>query len=111
MFENRGIQMLGHIKHGSCRPRAILFKVLADAVGLESRLMMVSSKLFCLLRISITPCHTLDYLFTNVFNLMIVYLGKELSIKIQICLLSYPIFERFLLLFIRVFQMMGMLNV
>ena len=43
MFENRGVQMLGQIRHGSCRPRAILFKVLADTVGLESRLMMVSS--------------------------------------------------------------------
>ena len=43
MFENRGVQMLGQIKHGSCRPRAILFKVLADTVGLESRLMVVSS--------------------------------------------------------------------
>lgn len=42
MFENRGVQMLGQIRHGSCRPRAILFKVLADAVGLESRLMVVS---------------------------------------------------------------------
>ncbi|XP_035538820.1 serine/threonine-protein kinase EDR1-like isoform X4 [Juglans regia] len=40
MFENRGIQMLGQIKQGSCRPRAILFKVLADTVGLESRLMV-----------------------------------------------------------------------
>ncbi|KAG4980373.1 hypothetical protein JHK85_034331 [Glycine max] len=40
MFENRGVQMLGQIRHGSCRPRAILFKVLADTVGLESRLMM-----------------------------------------------------------------------
>ncbi|KAI4385046.1 hypothetical protein MLD38_003116 [Melastoma candidum] len=39
MFENR-VQMLGQIKHGSCRPRAILFKVLADTVGLESRLMV-----------------------------------------------------------------------
>ncbi|KAL3509135.1 hypothetical protein ACH5RR_028536, partial [Cinchona calisaya] len=39
-FENRGIPMLGQIKHGSCRPRAILFKVLADTVGLESRLMV-----------------------------------------------------------------------
>ncbi|KAK6919703.1 hypothetical protein RJ641_015607 [Dillenia turbinata] len=38
--ENRGIQLLGQIKHGSCRPRAILFKVLADSVGLESRLMV-----------------------------------------------------------------------
>ncbi|KAK9285229.1 hypothetical protein L1049_024417 [Liquidambar formosana] len=40
MYENRGVQMLGQIKQGSCRPRAILFKVLADAVGLESRLMV-----------------------------------------------------------------------
>ncbi|GAU40505.1 hypothetical protein TSUD_92780 [Trifolium subterraneum] len=40
MFESHGIQMLGQIRHGSCRPRAILFKVLADTVGLESRLMM-----------------------------------------------------------------------
>ena len=40
--ENRGVQMLGQIKHGSCRPRAILFKVLADTVGIESRLMVVS---------------------------------------------------------------------
>ncbi|XP_073298665.1 probable serine/threonine-protein kinase SIS8 isoform X1 [Primulina huaijiensis] len=40
LSENRGVQMLGHIKHGSCRPRAILFKVLADAVGLESRLVV-----------------------------------------------------------------------
>ncbi|XP_059449968.1 probable serine/threonine-protein kinase SIS8 isoform X2 [Corylus avellana] len=40
MFENQGVQMLGQIRHGSCRPRAILFKVLADTVGLESRLMV-----------------------------------------------------------------------
>lgn len=40
MFENRGLQLLGQIKQGSCRPRAILFKVLADTVGLESRLMV-----------------------------------------------------------------------
>ncbi|XWS33041.1 hypothetical protein CRYUN_Cryun22dG0043600 [Craigia yunnanensis] len=40
MFENLSAQMLGQIKHGSCRPRAILFKVLADTVGLESRLMV-----------------------------------------------------------------------
>ncbi|KDO63379.1 hypothetical protein CISIN_1g0039191mg, partial [Citrus sinensis] len=39
MFETRGVQLLGQIRHGSCRPRAILFKVLADTVGLESRLM------------------------------------------------------------------------
>ncbi|KAI3732125.1 hypothetical protein L1987_63323 [Smallanthus sonchifolius] len=35
---SRGVQLLGHIKNGSCRPRAILFKVLADTVGFESRL-------------------------------------------------------------------------
>ncbi|XP_025614629.1 uncharacterized protein [Arachis hypogaea] len=40
LFENRGVQMLGQIKHGSCRPRAILFKALADTVGLESRLVV-----------------------------------------------------------------------
>lgn len=43
LFENRGLQLLGQIKHGSCRPRAILFKVLADSVGLESSLVVVSS--------------------------------------------------------------------
>ncbi|PIN22902.1 Tyrosine kinase [Handroanthus impetiginosus] len=40
LSESRGVQMLGQIKHGSCRPRAILFKVLADAVGLESRIVV-----------------------------------------------------------------------
>lgn len=45
-FDNRGVQMLGQIKHGSCRPRAILFKVLADTVGLESTLMVVSILFF-----------------------------------------------------------------
>ncbi|XP_022739433.1 serine/threonine-protein kinase EDR1-like isoform X2 [Durio zibethinus] len=40
MFENRSVQMLGQIKHGSCRSRAVLFKVLADTVGLESKLMV-----------------------------------------------------------------------
>ncbi|XP_022872509.1 serine/threonine-protein kinase EDR1-like isoform X1 [Olea europaea var. sylvestris] len=38
--ENQGMQMLGQIKHGSCRPRAILFKVLADTVGLENTLVV-----------------------------------------------------------------------
>ncbi|XP_054815943.1 probable serine/threonine-protein kinase SIS8 isoform X2 [Prosopis cineraria] len=40
IIENRSLQLLGQIKHGSCRPRAILFKVLADTVGLESKLMV-----------------------------------------------------------------------
>ncbi|KAL0663006.1 hypothetical protein Bca4012_099843 [Brassica carinata] len=39
-LENCGIQLLGQIKNGSCRPRAILFKVLADTVGLQSRLVV-----------------------------------------------------------------------
>ncbi|KAL4563307.1 hypothetical protein LXL04_027347 [Taraxacum kok-saghyz] len=37
---NQGIQMLGQIKHGFCHPRAILFKVLADTVGLDCRVMV-----------------------------------------------------------------------
>lgn len=40
-LDNQGIQMLGQIKHGSCHSRAILFKVLADTVGLDSRLVVV----------------------------------------------------------------------
>ncbi|XP_057792364.1 serine/threonine-protein kinase EDR1-like isoform X2 [Salvia miltiorrhiza] len=40
LSENEGVQLLGQIKYSSCRPRAILFKVLADAVGLESRLVV-----------------------------------------------------------------------
>ncbi|XP_018681008.2 U-box domain-containing protein 51-like isoform X2 [Musa acuminata AAA Group] len=40
LMDNKGIQLLGQIRQGSCRPRAILFKVLADAVGLESKLVV-----------------------------------------------------------------------
>ncbi|URE07071.1 STYKc [Musa troglodytarum] len=39
-MDNKGVQLLGQIRHGSCRPRAILFKVLADSVGLESKLVV-----------------------------------------------------------------------
>ncbi|XP_020884091.1 serine/threonine-protein kinase B-raf [Arabidopsis lyrata subsp. lyrata] len=39
-FQIHGFPLLGKIKHGSCRARAILFKVLADAVGLESKLVV-----------------------------------------------------------------------
>ncbi|KAL2494820.1 Mitogen activated protein kinase kinase kinase-related [Forsythia ovata] len=39
-LDNQGIHMLGQIKHGSCHSRTILFKVLADTVGLDSRLMV-----------------------------------------------------------------------
>ncbi|KAL5207117.1 hypothetical protein ABZP36_031552 [Zizania latifolia] len=37
-MENRGVQLLGHIRHGSCRPRAILFKVLANTVDIDCKL-------------------------------------------------------------------------
>uniref|UniRef100_A0A251UPN8 EDR1/CTR1/ARMC3-like peptidase-like domain-containing protein n=1 Tax=Helianthus annuus TaxID=4232 RepID=A0A251UPN8_HELAN len=39
-MHNQGIQMLGQIKHGFCHPRAILFKVPADTVGIDCRLMV-----------------------------------------------------------------------
>jgi hypothetical protein len=64
MFENQGVQMLGQIRHGSCRPRAILFKVLADTVGLESRLMVVSFFNF----------FWLVNLFCSFFNFFLVFL-------------------------------------
>ncbi|KAK4727988.1 hypothetical protein R3W88_032905 [Solanum pinnatisectum] len=38
--DNQGVQMLGQIKHSSSRSRAILFKLLADTVGFESRLVV-----------------------------------------------------------------------
>ncbi|XP_074333626.1 uncharacterized protein LOC141671328 isoform X3 [Apium graveolens] len=37
-LESQGIHVLGQMRHGSCHPRAILFKVLADAAGLDSTL-------------------------------------------------------------------------
>eukprot|EP00252_Welwitschia_mirabilis_P027989 TRINITY_DN9886_c0_g1_i1.p1 TRINITY_DN9886_c0_g1~~TRINITY_DN9886_c0_g1_i1.p1 ORF type:complete len:856 (-),score=182.72 TRINITY_DN9886_c0_g1_i1:397-2964(-) len=37
--ENQGVILLGQMKNKSCRPRALLFKVLADAVGLRSKLL------------------------------------------------------------------------
>ncbi|WOK95654.1 serine/threonine-protein kinase EDR1 isoform X1 [Canna indica] len=39
-MDNKCVQLLGQIRNGSCRPRAILFKVLADSVGLESKLVV-----------------------------------------------------------------------
>lgn len=38
--DNFEFQLLGKIKNGLCRPRAMLFKVLADAVGLRSKLLV-----------------------------------------------------------------------
>lgn len=38
---------MGQIKNGSCRPRALLFKVLADAAGLENKLMVVIINILC----------------------------------------------------------------
>nr|CAB3449441.1 unnamed protein product [Digitaria exilis] len=43
-LENRGVQLLGQIRHGSCRPRALLFKVLADSVGIDSKLLVASAR-------------------------------------------------------------------
>ncbi|XP_073393320.1 probable serine/threonine-protein kinase SIS8 isoform X2 [Physcomitrium patens] len=34
------VRLLGEVKQGLCRPRAILFKFLGDSVGLQSRLLM-----------------------------------------------------------------------
>lgn len=56
----RGVQLLGQIKNGSCRPRAILFKVLADTVGLESKLMVV-----CCFQLEI-GCYILFFLLFNI---------------------------------------------
>ncbi|CAI9087273.1 OLC1v1021308C1 [Oldenlandia corymbosa var. corymbosa] len=39
-LENHGIQMLCQIKQGTCHSRAILFKVLADSVGVDCKLMV-----------------------------------------------------------------------
>ena len=58
-LENCGIQLLGQIKNGSCRPRAILFKVLADTVGLQSRLVVVSIQMWSVI-LSITPRFACD---------------------------------------------------
>lgn len=39
-LENHGIYLLCQIKQGSCQPKAILFKVLADTVGINSKLIV-----------------------------------------------------------------------
>lgn len=39
--ESSVVRLLGDVKQGLCRPRAILFKLLGDSVGLQSRLLMV----------------------------------------------------------------------
>ncbi|XP_024387109.1 probable serine/threonine-protein kinase SIS8 isoform X2 [Physcomitrium patens] len=38
--ESSVVRLLGDVKQGLCRPRAILFKLLGDSVGLQSRLLM-----------------------------------------------------------------------
>lgn len=40
--KNGGIYLLGQVKCGSCHPRSILFKVLADTVGLDCDILMVN---------------------------------------------------------------------
>lgn len=57
-LDNQGIHMLGHVKHGSCHSRAILFKVLADTVGLECMLMVV--------RCHPPLKHTMSFIFVTV---------------------------------------------
>ncbi|MFS8024682.1 hypothetical protein Hanom_Chr16g01466251 [Helianthus anomalus] len=44
-MHNEVIQMLGQIKHDFSHPLAILFKVPADTVGIECRLMVESREL------------------------------------------------------------------
>ncbi|KAM0071451.1 hypothetical protein Hdeb2414_s0001g00025411 [Helianthus debilis subsp. tardiflorus] len=39
-MHNQGIQMLGQIKHGFSHPRAILFKVPADTIGIDCRVIV-----------------------------------------------------------------------
>lgn len=39
------VRLLGEVRQGLCRPRAILFKFLGDSVGLQSRLLMVSFRI------------------------------------------------------------------
>ena len=74
---NQGIQMLGQIKHGFCHPRAILFKVLADTVSLDCRLMVVRfhvSLFWCFLKMM-----DLYLQFVNLFMFYVfrVYQRKE----------------------------------
>jgi hypothetical protein len=42
------VRLLGEVRQGLCRPRAILFKFLGDSVGLQSRLLMVLLRITCL---------------------------------------------------------------
>lgn len=59
--ESHGIQKLGNIERGSCRSRAILFKVLADTVDFESKLVVVSTVKNCGLVASCIIFHVFDW--------------------------------------------------
>lgn len=73
--DNPGVQMLGQIKHGSCRPRAILFKLLADTVGLESRLVVVSLKIvFACTFLFISKIRTKECLATCYYESLLTFL-------------------------------------
>lgn len=74
VLENRGVQLLGQIRHGSCRPRAILFKVLSDTIGLESGLLTV-----CFL-------HEICALIKDVVILVIISEQRYLNISLVVCL-------------------------
>ncbi|CAH2059968.1 unnamed protein product [Thlaspi arvense] len=76
LFENHGAQLLGQIKRGCCRARAILFKVLADTVGLESRLV-----------VGLPSDGTVDCMDSNKHMSVIVVLN---SVELLVDLIRFP---------------------
>lgn len=73
---SQGIHMLCQIKDGSCHSRAILFKVLADTVGLECKLIVVSF-LFLLQNVSLLS--VIVKKIKNLFHLLC--LSKSYSVE------------------------------
>lgn len=75
--ENKGVQLLGQIKNSSSRPRAILFKLLADAVGLESQLVVVSWELIfaCTFLLIFKKIRTKHCLATCYYELLLPFLS------------------------------------
>ncbi|XP_010508547.1 PREDICTED: uncharacterized protein LOC104785103 [Camelina sativa] len=75
-FDSRGFPLLGNIKHGSCRARAILFKVLADTVRLESKLVVgLPSDLGS--SSSVDPCYHM--------SVVVALDGKEMLVDLKRC--------------------------
>lgn len=79
-LDNQGIHMLGHIKHGSCHSRAILFKVLADTVGLESMLMVVKCHLLSRYTFSSYFCHSISSCSSSLLFAIIDVASKYITI-------------------------------